>query len=217
MFPTPEGDAHMVQQPTPENPYPDPYGMAPPGDIAESALPPEQRRAMPEPPARAVESEPTETSSAPDEAARGEDPPAVHHIGIAVHSIEEAMQFWGQMLGLSVVDRHDLPERSLRVAFVRTGNTLLELLEPTDEGSTVARFLERRGPGMHHLCFGTPDIREHLRDLHQRGVDLVDHEPRSGAQGEVAFLQPAAAFGVLVELLQESPTLAAAPEPDPTV
>jgi methylmalonyl-CoA epimerase len=130
------------------------------------------------------------------------DPLAVHHIGVAVPSIDEAMHFYGDKLGLSVVDTLELPDRQLRVAMVKTGNTLIELLEPTDPDSTVARFLERRGPGLHHLCFGTPDIREHLRDLQGKGVELIDAEPRPGAHGDVAFLQPASAFGVLVELLQ---------------
>src|SRR6266540_3902110 len=81
--------------------------------------------------------------------------------------------------------------------------TLIELLEPTDPDTPVARFLERRGPGLHHLCFGTPDIHEHLRDLRDKGVELIDEEPRPGAHGDVAFLQPTAALGVLIELLQE--------------
>ena len=130
------------------------------------------------------------------------DPLAVHHIGVAVPSIDEAMHFYGDKLGLSVVDALELPDRQLKVAMVKTGNTLIELLEPTDPDSTVARFLERRGPGLHHLCFGTPDIREHMRDLQGKGVELIDAEPRPGAHGDVAFLQPASAFGVLVELLE---------------
>jgi methylmalonyl-CoA/ethylmalonyl-CoA epimerase len=130
------------------------------------------------------------------------DPLAVHHIGVAVPSIDEAMHFYGDKLGLSVVDTLELPDRQLKVAMVKTGNTLIELLEPTDPDSTVARFLERRGPGLHHLCFGTPDIREHLRDLQDKGVELIDTEPRPGAHGDVAFLQPGSAFGVLVELLE---------------
>jgi methylmalonyl-CoA epimerase len=100
-----------------------------------------------------------------------------------------------------------MPERQLKVAFVRAANLFIELLEPTDPDSTVARFLERRGPGLHHLCFGTPDIREHLRDLKDKGVELIDESPRPGAHGEVAFLQPSAAVGVLVELLQAPPDL----------
>jgi methylmalonyl-CoA epimerase len=103
---------------------------------------------------------------------------------------------------LALQDTLELPDRQLKVAFVQAQNMLIELLEPTDPDTPVARFLERRGPGLHHLCFGTPDIREHLRDLRDKGVELIDDEPRPGAHGEVAFLQPAAAFGVLVELLQ---------------
>jgi methylmalonyl-CoA epimerase len=129
-------------------------------------------------------------------------PLALHHVGVAVPSIDDAMHFYGDKLGLDLVDMVDMPERQLKVAFVKTANTLIELLEPTDPNSTVSRFLERRGPGLHHLCFGTPDIREHLRDLRDKGVELIDEAPRPGAHGEVAFLQPAAALGVLVELLQ---------------
>lgn len=121
---------------------------------------------------------------------------------MAVPSIDAAMRFYGDRLGLSLVESLELPDRQLKVAFVRTENVLLELLEPTAADSTVARFLERRGPGLHHLCFGTPDIREHLRDLKDKGVELIDESPRPGAHGEVAFLDPASAMGVLVELLQ---------------
>lgn len=129
-------------------------------------------------------------------------PLAIHHVGIAVPSIDDAMHFYGDKLGLSIVDTVDMPERQLKVVFVQTGNMLLELLEPTDPDSTVSRFIERRGPGLHHLCFGTPDIRAHLRDLRDKGVELIDEVPRPGAHGEVAFLQPSAALGVLVELLE---------------
>jgi len=131
-------------------------------------------------------------------------PLGVHHVGVAVPSIDDAMHFYGDKLGLAVHDMLDLPDRQLKVAFVKADNMLIELLEPTDPDTPVARFLERRGPGLHHLCFGTPDIREHLRDLRDKGVELIDEEPRPGAHGEVAFLQPAAALGVLVELIQTS-------------
>src|ERR1700716_3561715 len=129
-------------------------------------------------------------------------PLAVHHVGIAVQRIDEAMHFYGDKLGLSIVDSVELPDRQLRVAFVKAANVLVELLEPTDPDTPVARFLERRGPGLHHLCFGTPDIREHLRDLKDKGVELIDEIPRPGAHGDVAFLEPAATLGVLIELLQ---------------
>src|SRR5919206_1325082 len=106
---------------------------------------------------------------------------AVHHIGIAVPSIDDAMHFYGDKLGLRLCESLELPERQLKVGFVQLANLLIELLEPTDPDTTVARFIERRGPGLHHLCFGTVDIREHLRDLASKGVELIDHEPRPGA------------------------------------
>ena len=133
-------------------------------------------------------------------------PVPVHHVGIAVPSIDEAMRFYGDKLGLRLTEQLELPDRQLKVAFVQAANMLIELLEPTDPDTPVARFLERRGPGLHHLCFGTRDIREHLRDLKDKGVELIDDTPRPGAHGEVAFLQPASAMGVLVELVQPTTT-----------
>lgn len=130
------------------------------------------------------------------------EPLAVHHIGVAVPSIDDALHFYGDKLGLGVADARVLPDRQLKVTFVQAQNILIELLEPTDPDTPVARFLERRGPGLHHLCFGTPNIAEHLRDLKDKGVELIDESPRPGAHGDVAFLQPSAALGVLIELLQ---------------
>lgn len=129
----------------------------------------------------------------------------IHHIGLAVRSIDEAMHFYGDRLGLPLIETLSLPDRHLKVAFVGADNTLIELLEPTDADSTVARFIERRGPGLHHLCFGTPNITEHLRDLKDKGVVLIDETPRPGAHGQVAFLDPASTFGVLVELIEKDP------------
>jgi len=143
-------------------------------------------------------------------------PLAIHHVGVAVPSIDDAMHFYGDTLGLSLVDSLELPDRQLKVAFVKTANMLIELLEPTDPNSTVSRFLERRGPGLHHLCFGSPDIRRHLKDLHDKGVELIDEEPRPGAHGEVAFLQPSAALGVLVELIQPTDGTPGPLEPTPS-
>lgn len=195
------------------------HGQAPPGDIAEAVLPPEQvsltapadpmhpinvrARAERERPARASEATEPQPAGEPE----GTPPSAplpVHHVGVAVHAIDEAMRFYGDQLGLAVVDRQELADRSLKVAFVQAGNTLIELLEPTSPETTVARFLERRGPGLHHLCFGTLDIQAHLRELKDRGVGLLDEVARPGAHGDVAFLQPRDTFGVLVELIQLS-------------
>ena len=144
------------------------------------------------------------------------EPLAVHHVGIAVPSIDDALHFYGETLGLAVTDALELPDRQLKVTFVQAANVLLELLEPTDPDTPVARFLERRGPGLHHLCFGTTDIREHLRDLKDKRVELIDEAPRPGAHGEVAFLQPSAALGVLVELLQPTAPTEPVERPSPT-
>jgi methylmalonyl-CoA epimerase len=129
-------------------------------------------------------------------------PLAVHHVGVAVPSIDEAMGFYRDKLGLRLKEQRELPDRQLKVAFIETENTLIELLEPTDPDTPVARFLERRGPGLHHLCFGTIDINQHLQELRDKGVELIDEAPRPGAHGDVVFLQPASAYGVLIELLQ---------------
>ncbi len=195
----PADSTTMVFRPAPE---PEPISLAEPElepiTVTEAAPPEPEPEPEPELPDTQVPlAEPVVQAGRPTE------PLAVHHIGIAVSSIDQAMQFYGEKLGLSVVSRVAMPERSLKVAFVRTGNTLIELLEPTSDSSTVARFIERRGPGLHHLCFGTPDIAEHLRDLKDKGVELIDDTPRPGGLGSVAFVQPAAAHGVLIELLQE--------------
>jgi methylmalonyl-CoA epimerase len=123
-------------------------------------------------------------------------------VGIAVASIEEAMGFYRDKLGLALKDQRELADRQLKVAFVEADNVLIELLEPTDPDTPVARFLERRGPGLHHLCFGTPDIATHLQELKDKGVEAIDDVARPGAHGPVAFLQPASAYGVLIELLE---------------
>jgi methylmalonyl-CoA/ethylmalonyl-CoA epimerase len=198
------------------NQYHDPYGHPPPGDIAESILPPEQRRAL----------EPTTFTAPaptlPPTPNGAERPPlSIHHVGVAVSSIDEAMKFYGETLGLEVMDRRILGDRGLEIAFVQAENTLIELLQPLDPEGTVARFIERRGQGMHHLCFGTPDIESHIRDLLGKGVEMIDTEPRPGAHGDVAFIQPASSFGVLVELIQEKPFVlqpdGGTPEPQPEV
>jgi methylmalonyl-CoA epimerase len=146
-------------------------------------------------PTEAVEAATTSTSTPSG-------PLPIHHIGVAVQSIDDAMRFYGEKLGLAIVDRRVLAERALEVAFIQTGNTLIELLQPLDEQSTVARYIERRGQGLHHICFDTPDIDAHLRELTDKGVDLLDKVARPGAHGPVAFLNPSATSGVLVELIQ---------------
>ncbi len=127
----------------------------------------------------------------------------VHHVGIAVRRIEEALPRF-QALGLEPGTPEPVPAAGARVCFLGTGSPWVELVEPLGADSTIARFLDKRGEGLHHLAFPTPDIVAELADLRARGFELVDPVPRPGARGRtVAFVHPRSAHGVLVELVQE--------------
>jgi methylmalonyl-CoA/ethylmalonyl-CoA epimerase len=128
--------------------------------------------------------------------------PALHHLGIAVRDLEEAVTAWGA-LGLQPSHQEAVPGDRVRVAFLPFRGGRLELLEPLDEASPVARFLERRGPGLHHVAFEVEHLDIVLADLRAQGVRLIDETARPGAHGSrVAFLHPAATGGVLVELVE---------------
>lgn len=126
----------------------------------------------------------------------------VDHLGIAVRSIEEARGFY-EALGLEVGAVEEVPQEKVRVAMIRCGETRLELLEPTDPESPIARFLEQRGPGIHHLCLGSDDLDADDASLRQSGARLLRDRPTAGAGGSrVQFVHPKSAGGVLVELAQ---------------
>jgi methylmalonyl-CoA epimerase len=128
----------------------------------------------------------------------------IHHVGIAVRSLEEAAKRFGGLLGLERGDQYDLPEFGVKALFLPVGEGNLELLEPMGEGSTVASFLEKRGEGMHHICFEVEDIEKSLADFAAQGAKLIDEKPRRGAGGHlVAFVHPKSTHGVLVELKQK--------------
>ena len=124
----------------------------------------------------------------------------IAHVSLAVHSLDAALPFYRDVLGLPLRERRALPERGLNVAFVGVGESQIELLEPVDPDGTVARFLARRGEGLHHVCFEVPDVDAAIAELAGRGVDLIDRDAAPGAQGRVAFLHPRAGHGVLIEL-----------------
>lgn len=127
----------------------------------------------------------------------------VHHIGIAVKDLTTALDTY-RSLGLTTEYVEDLPERGVRVAFLRAGPVYLELVEPLDSQGTVAKFLDHRGEGLHHVAFRTEDIATELVDLERAGFEPVDRVPRAGSHGRlVAFLRPQSAHGVLIELVQE--------------
>ena len=126
--------------------------------------------------------------------------PGVEHIGIAVRSIEEARGFW-EALGLRVEHVEEVPHEGVRVAMIPCGDSRIELLEPTREDSPIARFLERRGPGIHHLCLRSDDVRGDDARLRAAGVEMLREAPTRGAGGcWVQFVHPRSAGGVLVEL-----------------
>jgi methylmalonyl-CoA epimerase len=128
----------------------------------------------------------------------------IDHLGIAVPSLDAALQAY-RALGFEVESVHEVATEKVRAAFLPVGETRLELLEPTDPGSVIARFLEKRA-GLHHVCVLVEDIDAALAELRAKGVALVDETPRPGAGGSrVAFLHPRAAGGVLLELKQEPP------------
>lgn len=128
----------------------------------------------------------------------------IDHIGIAVASIDEALGLY-RALGLEEAGhREDVSSQGVRTAFLSVGETRLELLEPLSEDSPIAKFLSRRGPGVHHVCFAVEDIDAALEDLAARGYRLVNARAVPGAGGKrVAFLHPEAGHGVLIELSQD--------------
>jgi len=124
----------------------------------------------------------------------------IHHIGIAVHSVEDALKFYRDTLGLYVHAQDTIEDQGVRAALLTIGQSEIELLEPTRPGASVARFLERKGEGLHHICFQTADVDGDLDALKSKGVELVDEKPRPGLAGVICFLHPKASRGVLVEL-----------------
>ena len=125
------------------------------------------------------------------------------HVGIAVKNLDEALAFYRDGLGLRVEVPEEVANQRVRAHFIPAGQAALELLEPTSSDSVIARYTEKRGPGLHHITFRVDDIQAALEQLRVRGVRLIDEQPRAGAEGAlVAFIHPSSAHGVLVELKQ---------------
>lgn len=124
----------------------------------------------------------------------------IHHVGIVVGRLTDAYAFYRETLGLSLVKQAELPDQGVRAALLRAGDSEIELLEPTRADTGVGRFLDKRGEGLHHVCFETPEVGAEIADLQARGVPVIDAKPRPGLAGEIAFLHPKACDGVLVEL-----------------
>ena len=128
---------------------------------------------------------------------------ALNHIGIAVESIEQQRPFYEQTLGAQFEQIEEVPDQRVRVGFFRVQNVRLELLEPTDAESPIAKFLEKRGPGLHHLAFTVADLPARIAELKAEGIRMIDDVPRIGAHRmQIAFLHPKSSHGVLTELCE---------------
>ncbi len=126
----------------------------------------------------------------------------VHHVALIVASIEDALGLWRDALGLGLETIMDIEHDRVRIAFLGVGESKIELVQPTDETTGVARFLASKGEGFHHVCFEVSNLAETLLRLEIDGLELIDTAPRRGAEGPVAFIHPRSCHGVLVELIE---------------
>ncbi len=128
----------------------------------------------------------------------------IEHLGIAVKSIEEALPYYENVLGLKCYNIETVEDQKVKTAFLKVGDTKIELLEPTSPESTIAKYLENKGPGIHHIAFAVEDgVANALADAEANGVRLIDKAPRKGAEGlNIAFLHPKSTQGVLTELCE---------------
>jgi methylmalonyl-CoA epimerase len=126
----------------------------------------------------------------------------VHHVALVVRDLEAAIASFAGTLGLTLETIQDIPSDRVRIAFLPTGESKLELVQPTDDSTGVARYLAKNGEGFHHICYEVPDVAAALARYAASGVELIDTAPRRGAEGPVAFLHPRSFHGVLVELIE---------------
>ena len=132
-------------------------------------------------------------------------PTVVDHIGVAVKDLQKALAFWENSLGIPCVGVEEVAVQKVRTAFLPVGDTEIELLEPTSDESPVAKFLEKKGEGIHHIALRVENLEAALEDLKAQGVQLIDTTPRYGAGGaRIAFVHPKATGGVLLELSERS-------------
>ncbi|MCE5205238.1 MAG: methylmalonyl-CoA epimerase [Porphyromonadaceae bacterium] len=127
----------------------------------------------------------------------------IEHIGIAVKSIEEHLPYYEGILGLKCYNVETVEDQKVKTAFFMIGPTKIELLEPTSEESTIAKFIEKRGEGVHHIAYATKNVNDALKEVEEKGVRLIDKEARGGAEGlRIAFLHPKSTGSVLTELCE---------------
>ena len=126
----------------------------------------------------------------------------IHHVGIVVRKLEEAFEFYKDTLGLPLGKMATVQDQGVKAALLPVGESEIELLEPINANGGVAKFLERRGEGLHHICFETDDVARELSATMAKGVEVIDKAPRKGLAGMICFLHPRANHGVLIEYAQ---------------
>ena len=125
----------------------------------------------------------------------------IEHIGIAVNSLEEAIPYYEETLGLKCYAVEEVADQKVKTAFFKVGQTKIELLESTDPEGPIGKFLEKKGPGVHHLAFAVDNVNESLKELEEKEVRLIDKSARKGAEGlNIGFLHPKSTMGVLTEI-----------------
>ena len=125
----------------------------------------------------------------------------IEHIGIAVQNLEEAIAYYQDVLGLNCYSIEEVADQKVKTAFFKVGETKIELLESTDPEGTIAKFIEKKGPGVHHVAFAVDDVDGALSDIEAKGIKLIDKAGRKGAEGlNIGFLHPKSTLGVLTEL-----------------
>ncbi|WP_174734210.1 methylmalonyl-CoA epimerase [Mesobacillus harenae] len=128
----------------------------------------------------------------------------VDHIGIAVKSIEQALPFYTEVLKLHLLGMEEVESQKVKVAFLKAGETKLELLEPTDDSSPIFKFIEKRGEGIHHVALGVDSIQARIDEIKEKGIQMINHEPKPGAGNAlVAFMHPKSTGSVLFELCEK--------------
>lgn len=128
----------------------------------------------------------------------------IEHIGIAVNSIEESIPYYVEVLGLKCYAIEEVKDQKVKTAFFKIGDTKIELLESTDPEGPIGKFIEKRGQGIHHLAFAVDGIEGALKEAEEKGIRLIDKEPRKGAEGlDIGFLHPKSTFGVLTEFCED--------------
>ena len=129
----------------------------------------------------------------------------IHHVGVVVPNLEQAMALWRDLLGLRLIKSQTVQDQGVKAALLQAGESEIELLEPLSPDNGVGKFLAKRGGGLHHLCFETEDVERELDGAKAKGIQLIDQKPRAGLAGIICFLHPKATRGVLVEYAQPFP------------